>query len=614
MASVERKQRSTARLQRIAGHLNGVARAQAGPSVQASQTASLWREDVTMESDLMDDERRALDCKSEHEREAWLKFAVSCKVGDDEKEYFVDPSDIEGQIPEWLDGSFIRTGPGLFEVGGQRIHMADADGYNFKVSIRDGKVHCMGKYNRTDKFVEEQKADKILFRQSYGNSQAIGKTWKDHFKANVGNLDFKITGNTNQVLWADKMFALHEVGKPIEIDPVTFETLTPECSTLNGILSDTDSYSAHFCIDQVKNTIVNFGFDFVGKDEKGKLRRFPRCNMWEIDDRLNLLYKHEFDMCQMTNVHDMVITENYIVMMTPPVKAAMMGLKYFLGWGVDESLHHNRDPEAQCVIYVIPRFACEKGGKPNTAATVYGCINWWPNHHCNAWETPEGDIVLDSVMYDYKSPAWHERGPFDLPRTQYVRYAIPHSKNVGLNNAQSWKKAMEHGQPPPFATHNVVYPTECEMPIINPKCFMRPHRYTYLVDLQCKHMPSEEARVSGYSEKFGSAMSIPPWSGLLKLDMENGAAAQCYRPGGYCGEVAFVPHPNAVAEDDGVLLFLLFKPKEMRSYLQIFDAKDITKGAIASIRLNSHIPFSFHVGWYPFLGPKNMNGGSVLNN
>jgi all-trans-8'-apo-beta-carotenal 15,15'-oxygenase len=607
-----KQRRSAIRLQRIAGHLHGTEGASvSSASIQASHTASLGREDVTMESGLMDDQRRTLTCKSEHEREAWLRFAISAKPGDDEQEYFVDPSDIEGEIPEWLDGSFIRTGPGLFQVGDQRVHMADSDGYNFKVSIRGGKVHCMGKYNRTNKFVEEQKQNKILYRQSYGNSQAIGKTWKDHLKKNVGNLDFKVTGNTNQILWADKMFALHEVGKPIELDPVTFETLTPECTDLNGILSPTDSYSAHYCIDHVKKTVINFGFDFVGKDENGKLRGWPRCNMWEIDDRLNLLYKHEFDMPQMTNVHDFAITENYMVMMTPPVRAAMFGLKYFLGWGVDESLHHDRSEDAQCVIYVVPRFG--KKGAINKSATVYGCINWWPNHHCNAWENADGDIILDSVMYDYKSPAWHERGPFELPRTQYVRYTIPHSKHKGLDNATTWKAMSARGQLPPFATHQVIYPTECEMPIINSNYFMRPHRYTYLVDLQCKHMPSLEAKVSGFSEKFGSALSIPPWSGLLKLDVHNRGAVQCFRPGGYCGEVAFVPSPDAVEEDDGVLLMLLFKPKELRSYLQIFDAKDITKGAIASIRLKSHIPFSFHVGWYPFLGPKNMNGGSVMD-
>ena len=85
---------------------------------------------------------------------------------------------------------------------------------------------------------------------------------------------------------------------------------------------------------------------------------------------------------------------------------------------------------------------------------------------------------------------------------------------------------------------------------------------------------------------------------------------QSFRPGGFCGEVAFVATPisegGTGAEDDGVLLCLIFDPVELRTYFTVFDAKDIVKGPIARVKLGSHVPFSFHVNWEAYHGPADL--------
>ena len=45
-----------------------------------------------MEPKLFDAERRALECSSELEREAWLRYTSSARPGEDEGSYYVDAS------------------------------------------------------------------------------------------------------------------------------------------------------------------------------------------------------------------------------------------------------------------------------------------------------------------------------------------------------------------------------------------------------------------------------------------------------------------------------------------------------------------------------------------
>ncbi len=558
-------------------------------SIERDNTASFFRTSTVMEPNVLDSDREQLPCKSEVEREAWLRYFISSKPGKDEIETYIDESNIEGIVPKWLEGSFFRNGPGLFELGGERIHMADGDGLLVRISIKNGKIHYASKYLRTNQLEQELKENRILYRPSYGTSNAKGYSLFDHFRRNVANLNWKPLGNTNHLDWGNEFSVLHEVACPILVDPRTLELKSKEEWLISDTLLKGEAFSAHYRIDNEKKRLLNFGMDY----RTGRNGMIPLLSLWEYDESYNLIYKHEIKLKGISTLHSFAATKNYMVIMVPPVAALLSGFGYYLGWGVDEVLEHDR-AKKYGLIYVVPR---EPKRKVNHKATVYKCVNWWPNHHVSAYEDANGDIIMNSCMYEYKTKEWIERGPFDLAPTHLVQYKMAHSKHKDIFNEHNPDKSEL------WATHEIIYEKDCEMPIINPNMDLKPHRYLYMVDMQCKKLSNDEASKKNLSHKFGSAFEIMPWTGVIKYDFQTRKSVT-YRPGGFCGEVVFVPKPNAVEEDDGVLLGLYFDPVKLESALFIYDAKQIENGPLAKIHLPRHIPFSFHCGWTQHYGPQ----------
>ena len=71
---------------------------------------------------------------------------------------------IEGTLPPSLRGSWWRTGPGNFELGGTNIRTVDSDGMIVITFDGNGRAFFKNRYVRTEGFVREQKAGKILQR------------------------------------------------------------------------------------------------------------------------------------------------------------------------------------------------------------------------------------------------------------------------------------------------------------------------------------------------------------------------------------------------------------------------------------------------------------------
>ena len=65
------------------------------------------------------------------------------------------------------------------------------------------------------------------------------------------------------------------------------------------------------------------------------------------------------------------------------------------------------------------------------------------------------------------------------------------------------------------------------------------------------------------------------------------------------GEVFFIPRPGAEAEDDGVLVTVVFDGEQSRSYLLLLDGQTFTE--VNRSYLPFKVPFSFHGNWFPEL-------------
>ncbi|MBD3558389.1 carotenoid oxygenase family protein, partial [Planktothrix sp. FACHB-1355] len=105
-----------------------------------------------------------------YNRQDWQRGYESLKQ---EFDYWID--DVEGEIPQELQGTLFRNGPGLFDRNGQRVHHPfDGDGMICSIAFQNGRAYFRNRYVRTQGFVEEEKAGKFLYRGVFGTQKPGG--------------------------------------------------------------------------------------------------------------------------------------------------------------------------------------------------------------------------------------------------------------------------------------------------------------------------------------------------------------------------------------------------------------------------------------------------------
>merc|ERR1712088_741983 len=96
-------------------------------------------------------------------------------------------------------------------------------------------------------------------------------------------------------------------------------------------------------------------------------------------------------------------------------------------------------------------------------------------------------------------------------------------------------------------------------------------------------------------------VSIDYWrQTLVKKDLEDTMNDKMWSQNShYPGEVFFIPRPGVEAEDDGVLVTVVFDGEQKRSYLLLLDGQTFTE--VNRSYLPFKVPFSFHGNWFPEL-------------
>ena len=109
-----------------------------------------------------------------------------------------------------------------------------------------------------------------------------------------------------------------------------------------------------------------------------------------------------------------------------------------------------------------------------------------------------------------------------------------------------------------------------ELPRINyGRSNERPHRYVWGVDAK-----------SGWLDR------------IVKTDVASCSTIEWAEDGCSPGEPVFVPAPEARAEDEGVLLSVVFDSSSGRSFMLVLDAADLTE--LARAEVPHGIPYGFH--------------------
>jgi all-trans-8'-apo-beta-carotenal 15,15'-oxygenase len=308
-----------------------------------------------------------------YERNDWKKGYESQP---NEYDYWIE--DIEGEIPADLKGTLFRNGPGLLEVNGQRIHHPfDGDGMISAIAFNEGRAHFQNRFVRTEGYLKEQQAGKILYRGVFGTQKPGG------WLANAFDVQLKNIANTNIIYWGDKLLALWEAAEPHRLDPKTLETLGKDY--LDGVLESGSAFAAHPRIDPSceqnggEPVLVNFAI---------KPGLSTTISIYEFDQAGKLLRSQARSVPGFAFIHDFAITANYCIFFQNPV--SFNPIPFVLGVrGAGECVKFQANKPTR--IVVIPRNSQEP-------VQILETQSGFVFHHANAFEQ-DGKICIDSICY-----------------------------------------------------------------------------------------------------------------------------------------------------------------------------------------------------------------------
>lgn len=449
-----------------------------------------------------------------------------------EYNYWID--DIEGVIPSELQGTLFRNGVGLLEINGQKIgHPFDGDGMIRAITFSQGRAHFKNRYVRTEGYVKEREAGKILYR-GFGTQKSGG------WLANIFDTNFKNVANTNVIYWGGKLWTMWEGGQPHQLKPETLETVGLD--NLNGLLEPNQPFSAHPKI--IDNTFINFGV-------KGTTSQ--TLTIFELDVLGNKLKENSHPLKGFSILHDMLVTPNYYIFIQHPFM--INGLPFLLGFKtIEECLNFN--PQHPAKIIVVSRHG-------NCDVEIFETESFFGFHHGNAWEK-DGKIHLETICDN------------DFPKKKQPELDLEQVNLDDFPKGKLWQFTLNLSDK--TATREKIVNKGCDFLSVHPHWVGKEHRYLYM---NVSRIPGENG----------------PLQALMKLDKKSGEQQIWNtNPREFPGEPIFIPHPHGIEEEEGWLISMVYDAALHRSYLIILDAKDITK-EVAKLYLRHHIPHGFHGSW-----------------
>src|SRR5271155_2590614 len=124
--------------------------------------------------------------------------------------------EIEGEIPQELNGALYRIGPNPHFRPRGPYHWFDGDGMAHALLLRDGRAAYRNRYVKTAGLRAEMKAGRSLYGGLLGGA---GEDLPPEAPP------MKNAANTNIIGYANRVLALWEAGLPHELQPETLETV-----------------------------------------------------------------------------------------------------------------------------------------------------------------------------------------------------------------------------------------------------------------------------------------------------------------------------------------------------------------------------------------------------
>jgi beta,beta-carotene 9',10'-dioxygenase len=138
-----------------------------------------------------------------------------------EDEVRVDRLPLEGRLPDWLQGSLVRTGPAKWEVGDRTMrHWFDGLAMLHRFGIADGEVSYASRFLHTRAYRAAEEKSEIAY------SEFATDPCRSLFARVFSVFSPKLTdnANVNLVKLGERYISMTETPIPVEFDGETLET------------------------------------------------------------------------------------------------------------------------------------------------------------------------------------------------------------------------------------------------------------------------------------------------------------------------------------------------------------------------------------------------------
>lgn len=450
-----------------------------------------------------------------------------------EQSYVIE--DIQGEVPEFIRGTYYLNGPARFSRDGFRYnHWLDGDGMVCSLRFEDGRIEFASRFVGSAKLAAEEEAGRPLFR-------AFGTAFtSDRLKRGV-MLESPI--NVSVYSYAQRLLAFGEQGLPVELDPVTLETLGD--FNFRGALNDVSPFAAHPKLDPATGEMFNFGVAFAAEN--------PYLNFYRFDAAANLIFRKRLSLDYAGSIHDFGLSQNYAVFYLSPY---VVDIQTFLSGGGTMMDALRWEPQRGSRLLIVSRTTGEAVAKlPIGPRHCLHFINCFEEH---------GRLNVDVL---------------ELERPIYDQYRdVPNLfTDVCL------------GQPVRFLVdvegHEVIERSEIDyclapdFPAINPSLATRSYRDFWMLGISATGTPGR---------KFFDQLVHGVWPGACACDIYN-APARHYLG----GEPIFIGGPGK----EGAVICQVFDAEKESTAFALFDASRIARGPVALLRLKDPVHLGFHASF-----------------
>ncbi|HMG74273.1 MAG TPA: carotenoid oxygenase family protein [Pyrinomonadaceae bacterium] len=454
-----------------------------------------------------------------------------------EQSYVVE--DIDGEVPEFVRGTYYLNGPARFSRGGLNYrHWLDGDGMVYALRFENGSVRFTNRFVRGRKFVAEEEAGRPVFR-------TFGTGFKnDRLKRGIA-LESPV--NVTVYPYQNSVLAFGEQGLPWELDPVTLETRGEY--DFGGALNDISPFAAHPKFDAVTGEMFNFGIAYSAVN--------PHLNLYRFGAGGELIYRKRLPLPYACSIHDFSLSWNYVVFYLSPYVLNIESL------GRDDRTLMEAltwEPERGSRLLIVSRATGEQ-------VTTIPIGHRYCLHLINCFE--EANRLIADVL--------------ELEHPIYDQYQVVPDLFTDVCEGQPVRFVIDVDDRELANTAEIDYLLAPDFPSVAPRQLTKPYRDFWMLGISA---------TGRRGRKFFDQLVHANWTCAKACDVYQAPAMH------YLGaEPVLIADPGC--ETAGVVICQIFDAERASSSFAIFDAFKVAAGPIAVLPLTEPIALGFHASFNP---------------